>query len=70
MKNQRFPIGTQFTPLGRKHAKLTTVIDFHTTTNLKGEVVKTAYVCTHEFMGQTLTTYDVCETTIARGKLP
>ena len=67
MKQPRFPVGTTFKPVGRKHAKVCTVTDIHTTTNLAGEFVKLRYVATHDFLGQTLSDTDVIETTIARG---
>lgn len=68
----RFPIGTQYIPHGRKNKTPHTVVDYLTTTNLKGEVVKTRYVSSHKFLGQEVFDYDVCEVTIARGnpKLP
>ncbi len=65
----RFPIGTQFRPIGKKD-RLCTVVDFHTTRNLAGEIVREHYVATHSFMGQTITDLYVCETTIARGLVP
>ena len=66
MKTQRFPVGTTFTPRG-KHATLCTVTDYHTTTNLRGEVVRVRYVAEHAFLGQQVRDADVAETTIARG---
>jgi len=64
---QRFPVGTTFTPVGRV-ARLCTVVDYHVTTNLAGEIVRTRYVATHAGpLGQTITDTDVAETTIARG---
>jgi hypothetical protein len=62
----RFVIGQQFTSLG-KHPKLCTVMDIHKTYNSRNELVKVRYIATHEFCGQTVTDYDICETTIARG---
>lgn len=61
----RFPVGTTFQPVGKRYAA--TVIDYHVTRNLAGEIVRTRYVATHEFMGQTVADCDVAETTIARG---
>ena len=63
---QRFPVGTVYQS-GGKHPRRCKVIDFLTTVNLAGDVVKTRYVSTSEFLGSTLTDYEVCETTIARG---
>lgn len=51
----------------RKHTYLCTVVDIYKTYNGANELVKIRYVATHEFMGQTITDYDVIETTIARG---
>lgn len=62
----RFKIGTTYKPHGKKHASLCTVVDIHTTTNLAGEIVRVSYVTSHEFCGQTVFDYDVCDTTIAR----
>jgi hypothetical protein len=61
-----FPIGTQFTTR-HKHPKTCVVVDRLTTRNESGDIVSLKYVCTHQFMGQTLTSYDVPETTIAMG---
>ena len=64
--SHRFEIGTQYYPV-RKHTYLVTITDRLTTRNEAGEVVKTCYVGTHQFMGQTVTDYDICDTSIARG---
>lgn len=63
---QRFKIGQQFTTRG-KHPRLFTVTDILKTYNSKGELVRIRYEATHEFLGQTITDCDVCDTTIARG---
>lgn len=63
--HQRFPIGTTYTPRGRTYRA--TVVNFLTTTNLNGTVVRTRYSCNHEFCGQIVTDDDVTETTIAMG---
>lgn len=65
----RFPIGTQYRPAG-KHAQITTVVDQLTTTNSKGEILRTSYITEHTFLGQSVKNYDVVDTTIARGLLP
>ena len=62
----KFLPGTTYKTRGC-HPRLCTVKDVHTTYNLAGEVVKFRYLSTHEFMGQTVTDSDVCETTIAMG---
>lgn len=64
--NPKYLVGTTYKTRGRS-PRLCTVVDIHVTRNLAGDVVKTRYVSTHEFMGQTLTDYDVVETTISMG---
>lgn len=66
MTEPRFSIGTQYLTRG-KHPRLCTVTDVLRTYNSAGELVRLRYVATHEFMGQTLTDSDVCDTTIAMG---
>lgn len=63
----KFAIGQKFTTRG-KAPRLCTVVDILTTFNSAGTLVKTRYVATHEFMGQTITDHDVCETSIAMGQ--
>jgi hypothetical protein len=58
-------IGTKFKTRG-KHPRECTVVDIYTTTNLAGEVVKTEYLCEHEFMGQKMKTLQIA-TTISMG---
>jgi len=62
----KYTIGQQYETRG-KHPDLCTVVDIHRTYNQAGELVKLRYISTHEFLGQTITDYDVVETTIARG---
>jgi hypothetical protein len=62
----RFPIGTQFKTRG-KAPRLCTVTDIWRTYNAAGELMRVRYVATHEFLGQTITDCDVCDTTIAMG---
>jgi hypothetical protein len=64
----RFQIGQQFTTRG-KRPRLCTVTDILKTYNARGELVRVRYVATHEFMGQTVTDHDVCETTVAMGEV-
>lgn len=61
----KFPIGTEFTPVG-KIKKLYKVIGHRITITENGEVVKTYYRCSHNFYGQEIES-DENETTIARG---
>ena len=65
--NQRFPVGTQFIPIGRKDKTVCTVVDYYVTKNLAGEIVNAKYVSEHEFCGQKVKNYDVADSTIARG---
>lgn len=59
----QFPVGTKFNSRGR----VCTVIDYHVTRNLAGEVVRSRYVATHEFLGQTVVENDITPVAIARG---
>lgn len=63
-----YPIGTRFKTRG-KHPRLCAVVDILTTYNAAGDLVRTRYVATHDFMGRTVTDYDVPATTIAMGIL-
>lgn len=65
MTNPKFKIGTKYKTRG-KHPKVCTVVDIHTTTNIKGDVVKIRYVSEHTLMGQAIRSEEV-ETTIAMG---
>jgi hypothetical protein len=62
----KYPIGTKFKTRG-KAPRECVVVDYLTTTNMQGDIVKQRYVAQHTFLGQTVTDYDVVETTIARG---
>lgn len=68
MPEARFHIGQQFMTRGR-NPRLCTITDILRTFNAAEQLVQTRYVATHEFMGQTVTDRDVCETTIAMGAL-
>ena len=61
-------IGKKFKTRG-KHPRLCTVVDKWETYNQAGELVRTRYVAEHEFLGQTVTDYDVPDITILRGKV-
>lgn len=65
-KPPRFGPGTVYRT-GGKHPLECTVTDIWRTYDLAGNLVKTRYVSTHLFCGQTVTDHDVVETTIARG---
>jgi hypothetical protein len=62
-----YKIGTKYTPKGKNY--VCTVTDILKTYNSKIQLVRIRYVSSHEFMGQTVTEYDVCGVTIARGLL-
>jgi len=61
-----YPIGTRYLSSG-KAPKECEIVDILKTYNSKGELVKTRYVAAHQFIGQTVTDYDVCAVSIARG---
>lgn len=65
-----YPIGYEFTLKRGKKGILThlTVVDYLTTTNSKGEIVKFCYVTEHEFLSQKVRDYDVCHVTIQRAE--
>lgn len=65
--NIRFSIGDKFIRQSRKHKYTETITDILKTYNSNDELVKVRYVATHEFLGQTVTDSDICDTTIARG---
>ncbi len=60
----KYPIGTQFIPMGRNDLPYT-VVDSLTTFNMAGDIIKQTYLCEHEFLGQKIRTEE-CATTIAR----
>jgi hypothetical protein len=65
----RFSVGTQFLSSGR-HPRLCTVIDVLRTYSSTDTLVKVRYVAYHPGpLGQLVMDYDVCDTTIAKGKL-
>lgn len=64
----KYPIGTTF-KTRHKTPRSCTVVDYHRTYNSKNELVKERYVCTHTLCGQTVTDYDVVQTTIDMSKL-
>lgn len=63
----RFNIGNHFLTRG-KWPRLCTITDIWRTYNHAGDLVRVRYVTTHVVMGQTVTDYDVVDTTIAIGK--
>lgn len=65
----KFQIGHEFTTRGKSPNRCV-IVDVWQTYNSAGDLVKLRYVATHTFMGQTVTSYDVCETTVAVGTKP
>lgn len=63
--NVRFKVGDKFYH-SFKFKIVATIVDIHKTYNLANELVKVRYVATHPFNGQTITDYDVIDTTVAR----
>ena len=61
-------IGTQYMTKG-KNPRLCTVVDKLTTTRSDGTFYKARYIATHEFLGQTVSDYDVVRTTIVMGAI-
>lgn len=61
-----YAIGQKYRTRG-KVPRVCTVVDIFKTYNSKGELVRVRYVATHDFMGQSVTDYDVPETAIAMG---
>lgn len=61
----KYPVGTKYVK-NNKRKDVCTVVDFHTTTNMAGEVIRMRYVTSHAFMGQTVLDHDVPETEISR----
>lgn len=57
----RYPVGTQYTD---RHGRVNTVVDYLTTTNLAGSVVRQRYVVERRVAGSIVTDYDVVETSI------
>ena len=64
--NPRFKIGQTYMTRGKSPVRCT-VVDIHTTTNARGEIVKLRYVSEHHFLGQIINDYEVVDATIARG---
>lgn len=65
-RKPKFGIGQQYWTRD-KYPRLCTVVDILKTYNSQRGLVKIRYVATHKFVGQTVTDYDVVETSIARG---
>lgn len=48
-----YTIGTQFKPRGKQY--ICTIVDIWKTYDSRGSLQKTAYIATHQFLGQTVT---------------
>ena len=71
MRIQKYGVGTNFIRKSgkRKNKQVETITDVYRTYNNANELIKIRYVATHEFIGNTITDYDVLETTISRSEL-
>ena len=65
----KYPQGTKFIRRGDKQKRVLTVIDYHTTRNISGDIVKQRYCVGYEIAMQILTDSDITETTISRGEI-
>jgi hypothetical protein len=64
---QTIQIGTKYYERksnGKKNEKISTVIDILSTYNSKGELIRTRYIASRDYLGQDLINYDVVGTTI------
>jgi len=67
--NYKFSIGTRFIPRGKKNRVIRTVVDYGTTYNNAGSIVKQRYITAHQVCGQIVLDRDVVETTIAMSEV-
>jgi len=67
LQKQDIKVGQKFKTRG-KFPRECEVIDILKTYNLSGDLVKTEYLCQHEFMGQMLK-HTECAVTIQRGAI-
>jgi hypothetical protein len=65
----KYPQGTKFIRRGDRHKRVLTVIDYHTTRNISGDIVKQRYCAGYEIAGHILTDSDITETAISRGEI-
>jgi len=64
---KEYPIGYKFIRTARKNTYVETITDILKTYSTKtGQHVTTRYVATHEFMGQTVTDFDIRHVSIQR----
>jgi len=63
----KYQIGTKFIPRGLD--SIHEVIDYHITSNSRGEIIKERYVTSHSFMGQDIIKSDIPQATIDRSEI-
>lgn len=63
----KYQIGTKFIPRGLD--SIHKVIDYHITSNSRGEIIKERYVTSHSFMGQEIIKSDIPQATIDRSEM-
>jgi len=63
----KYQIGTKFIPRGLD--SIHEVIDYHITSNSRGEIIKERYVTSHSFMGQEIIKSDIPQATIDRSEI-
>lgn len=68
IKREDIKIGLKFVRPHTKRKDVEMVTDVLKTYNSKGELVKTRYVATHEFMGQKVTDSDIVIVSIQRAE--
>lgn len=62
----KFPIGTEYNGRGELKDRCYRVVDYWTTRDMAGNIMREKYIVTHVFLGQEIAE-EVCETTVARG---
>ena len=62
----KYPVGTTYRRQRGRVLEEQTVVDYHVTRNLSGDIVKERYVTTHSLLGQTIYDYDITQTEIDR----
>jgi len=66
----KYQIGTKFIPMESKVRRdVHSIVDFHVTKNMRGEIVKERYVTSHSFMGQEIIKSDIPQATIDRSEI-
>lgn len=68
IQREDIKIGLKFVRPHTKRKDVETITDILSTYNSKGELVRTRYVATHEFMGQQIADSDIVIVTIQRAE--